>query len=191
MLTPPVHLQVLLTLPPNITQPMKLQDLHEQCSPLLVDYIVGSIDLAASLCMGRCAAVIQTVQKVLPLPLILAALRLPGLIPELQSAFVNLLLQSYVDVDPQKVRPAVSYTRVWLHLEKPMANYKPSEDFVSVKKQCQFFLENQCSEEDLDRLPGFALLLSRMLELVLRMFEFGEPPLLRPCSCLPLTLQSR
>jgi hypothetical protein len=57
-------MQVLLTLPPNIAHPMTLEELDEECSPLLVDYIVCSVDLTASLCMGRCAAVIQTVHKV-------------------------------------------------------------------------------------------------------------------------------
>jgi hypothetical protein len=149
-----------------------LEDLEQKCSPSLNQYIIGSVDLIACLCMGRNAAVVSKfVSKNVPLAMVMAALRLPRLNAGLRAAFANVLLHTYIDQDPQKVRPPVSFTRVWLHLDKSLVTTTFTDEFGSVKKLCQLFLEH-VNEKD-SQLPGFSLLLFRMLNLVLRMFEFG------------------
>jgi hypothetical protein len=96
-----------------------LEDLEQRCSARLNQYIIGSIDLVACLCMGRNAAVVSKyVSKNVSLSMVMTALRLPRLNAGLRAAFANVLLHTYIDQDPQKAREPVSFTRVWLHLDK-------------------------------------------------------------------------
>lgn len=164
--------EVFILLPELGSDWVALEELEAKCSQRLNDYIIGSIDLLACLCMGRNSAVVQSVSKAVSMSLVMTALRLPRLNAGLRASFANVLLHTYIDADPQKVRPPVSFTRVWLHLDKSLVTASFNDEFASVKKLCQLFLEH-VSEKDANQMPMFSLLLFRILGLVYRMFEFG------------------
>lgn len=86
--------------------------------PQLLSYFIDTINLFSNLCRGRNEMTSEVISTVMTYELVFTVIQNRNLPAHLRTAFCELLLVLYVDVNPHEQQPLVNLTRVWSDLEK-------------------------------------------------------------------------
>ena len=125
--------ETILVKPPEHKEWMNIEQFVAISNPNLLNYFVDTIKLLSDLCKGRNVDTCSAISTVMTYDLVFLCVSNSNLPPELRTAFTELLLHLYIDVEPFEKQTFVNFTRVWSDLGKKALTSKKGAYELTVK----------------------------------------------------------